>query len=188
MQGIYEQHQRAQRFVQLARRCKNPTAQFRNLIAAIYPSRAIIELMLEASENQELKSFQNKDAKKSRADFEKVLAPKVPHYYLIERIRIHDFHRFGCIPPNPNCSRMFYGGPVKLISSKGIAALIGTPKGIKYKLTGNSYIKEQRSLCERDGRFFEEETGEMFSLNEILGNFLSAIPSVIKYFEGLVSY
>jgi hypothetical protein len=187
LQGIYEQHRRARRFVQLARRCKNPTTRFSNLIAAVYPSRAIVELMLEAAEKQELKSFQNKDARKSRSDFEKVLAPKLPHYYLLEKIRIHDFHRFGCILPDPGYSRMFVGGPIELIANKGTAALAVTPKGPKHILTGNSKIKEQRPLCMRDGSFFEEETEKMLSLDEILDDFLSAVPSVIKCFESLAA-
>jgi len=186
MQGIYEQHRRARRFVQLARRCNDSIARFSNLIAAVYPSRAIVELMLEAAEKQELKSFQNKDAKRSRSDFEKVLAPMLPHYYLLEKIRIHDFHRFGCIPPNPECHRIFAGGPVKLKVSKGIAVLRLTPKGIKYTLTGNSGKEEQRSLFMLDGCFFEEESGKMLSLDEILDNFLGVVPSAIKYFESLV--
>jgi hypothetical protein len=185
LQGIYEQHRRARRFVQLARRCKNPTTRLTNLIAAVYPTRATVELMLGAAEKQELKSFQNKDAQKSRKDFEKVLAPMLPYYYLLEKIRIHDFHRFGCIPPNSKYYRMLYGGPVNLKASKGTAALAVTPKGPKHILTGNSKIKEQRPLCTRDASFFEEESGKWLSLDEILDNFLRAVPSVIKYFESL---
>jgi hypothetical protein len=171
--------------VQLARRCKNPTARFTNLIAAVYPTRATVELMLGAAEKQELKSFQNKDAQKSRKDLEKVLATKLPHYYLLEKIRIHDFHRFGCILPNRGDFHEFVGGPIELKPSKGIAALVVTPKGPKHILTGNSKIEEQRPLCMRDGNFFEEETEKMLSLDEILDDFLGAVPSVIKYFESL---
>jgi hypothetical protein len=185
LQGIHEQHRRARRFVQLARRCKDNTTRFSNLIAAVYPTRAIVELMLEAAEKQELKSFQKKDAQKSRNDFEKVLAPKLPHYNLLEKIRIHDFHRFGCIPPNPECHRIFAGGPIKLIASKGTATIVVKPKGPKHIRTGNSNIEEQRPLYMRDGCFFKEESGKMLSLDEILDDFLRAVPSVIKYFESL---
>jgi hypothetical protein len=187
LQGIYEQHRRARRFVQLAFRCKDPKVRFSNLIAAVYPARAIVELMLEAVEKQELKSFQNKNAQKSRSDFEKVLAPKLPHYYLLEKIRIHDFHRFGCIPPNLEYYYTFYGGPIKLIASKGTAAIVVKPKGPKHILTGNSKIEEQRPLYMRDGYFFEEESEKWLSLDEILGNFLRAVPGVIKYFESLAT-
>lgn len=59
--GIYEQYRRARHFVQLAHRCKIPASKFTNLIAAVYPARAIVELMLEASEKQEIVAFKNKD-------------------------------------------------------------------------------------------------------------------------------
>ncbi|HCK99056.1 MAG TPA: hypothetical protein DHW42_02980 [Candidatus Marinimicrobia bacterium] len=94
IQGILEQYKRAIRFYCLAQRCKKQSTKFFNLIAAIYPSRAIVEIMLESALNQELKIFQNSDPKKSRKDFEEKLVQKLPYYYLIEKIRIHDFHRF----------------------------------------------------------------------------------------------
>jgi hypothetical protein len=129
LQGIEEQYKRAERFVRLAKRCKKPAFQFRNLIAAVYPARAIIELMLEAAEEQELVSFKNKDAKKSRMEFEAELIPRLPYYSLIENIRIHDFHRFGCLPPLENSNMTFLGGPIKLVAKKGSAAVLFTPRG-----------------------------------------------------------
>jgi len=101
-----------------AESCKKPASRFRNLIAAIYPARAIVELMLEALDKKELTSFQNKDAGKNRGEFENLIAPKLPQYYLIEKIRIHDFHRFGCLPPQPGERVLFYGGPIKLTRAK----------------------------------------------------------------------
>lgn len=107
MQGIYEQDRRAKRLTQLAHRCKNTTVKFRNLIAAVYPARAIVGLMLEAAEKQELKSFQDKDVKKSRTEFEAKIIPILPYYHLLEKIRIHDFHRFGCLPPSKKHRKFF---------------------------------------------------------------------------------
>jgi len=184
-QGIHEQYYRTRRFLQLARRCKKTRSRFTNLIAAVYPARAIVELMLEAAEKQELRPFCNKDAKKSRDDFEEMLAPILPHYYLIEKIRIHDFHRFGCIPPNSKRREAFLGGPIKLIAKKGTAALQGTSKGYEIVLTGNSHAKEQRPLYMDDGRFFEEESKKLLSLEEILSDFLGAVPNAIAEFERL---
>lgn len=185
IQGIREQYYRVQRFLRLAHRCKKPRSRFTNLIAAVYPARAIVELMLEAAEKQELRPFLNKDATKSRKDFEEMLAPTLPHYYLIEKIRIHDFHRFGCIPPNPKQRAVFFGGPIKLIAKKGTVVLRSTSKGPEIVLTGNSDVKEQRSLYMDDGRFFEEESKRLLSLEEILGDFLGAVPRAIAEFERL---
>jgi len=185
IQGIHEQYKRARRFMRLARRCRQSTSRFTNLIAAVYPARAIVELMLEAAEKQELKPFSNKDAKRSRKDFEEMLAPKLPHYYLLEKIRIHDFHRFGCIPPDPKYRRLSFGGPIKLIANKGSAAIMVTSEGPQLTLTGNSSDKQQRPLYTDDGRFFDDTSGKLLQLDEILDDFLRAVPGVIADFERL---
>ena len=187
IQGIYEQYYRSRRFLQRAHRCKKDRSRFTNLIAAVYFSRAIVELMLEAAEKQELRPFRNKDEKESRKKFEEKLAPTLPHYYLIEKIRIHDFHRFGYIPPSPKRRKAFFGGPIELIAKGGTAALRITSRGPESVLTGNSDIKGQRPLYMDDGRFFEEESNKLFSLEEILGDFLDAVPSAIAEFEQLSS-
>lgn len=183
MQGIHEQYKRAKRFVQLAQRCNKTTYIFRNLIAAVYPARAIVELMLEAAEKQELKPFQNGDTNESRKKFEEKLAPKLPYYYLLEKIRIHDFHRFGCLPPPHKYQTMFVGGPIKLIAKNGIAALSLPPEGPKYIKTGKSSVKEQRPLYTKNGLFYDEEGGVYVQLDKILDDFLSAVPKVISDFE-----
>ncbi|MBA7485961.1 hypothetical protein ES707_21513 [subsurface metagenome] len=183
IQGIHEQYYRARRFLQLAHRCKKARSRFTNLIAAVYFARAIVELMLEAAEKQELRPFRNADAKESREQFKEKLAPTLPHYYLVEKIRIHDFHRFGCIPPSPKHREAFWGGPIRLIAKGGAAALRITPKGPEILLTGNSRAKEQRPLYMDDGRFFEEESKKLLSLEEVLRDFLGAIPSAIAEFE-----
>jgi len=183
MQGINEQYRRARRFVQLACRCKKPSTRFANLIAAVYPARAVVELMLEAAEKQELKKFHNKDIKQSRKDFEEVLTPKLPHYYLLEKIRIHDFHRFGCLPPDPHYQHVFLGGTIKLKATKGIAGLKVTPKGPEFVQTGNSSIQQQRPVHVQCGRFYEEETGKLLPLEQILEEYLNAIPQAIACFR-----
>jgi hypothetical protein len=183
MLGIYEQYTRAKRFVRLAYRCRKPVAKFTNLIAAVYPARAIVELMLEAAEKQELKPFQNKtDAKESRRKFEEEFTPKLPYHYLLEKIRIHDFHRFGCLPPSQKYQSIFAGGPIKLTARNGIAALLLPAEGPKYIKTGKSLVKEQRPLYTKNGLFYDEESGKYVPLDKILDDFLSAVPGVIEYF------
>jgi len=185
IQGIHEQYYRSRRFLQRAHRCKKARSRFTNLIAAVYFARAIVELMLEAAEKQELRLFRDKDVQGSRKKFEEKLAPTLPHYYLIEKIRIHDFHRFGCIPPSPKRREIFFGGPTKLIAKGGgAAALRVTPKGPEIVLTGNSHVKEQRPLYMDDGRFFEEGSKKLLSLEEILEDFLDAVPSAIASLRG----
>ena len=176
MQGIYEQYKRAKRFVQLARRCKKTTSRFTNLIAAVYPARAIVELMDEATKKQELRLF------RSGKKFKENIAPKLPYYNLLYRIRIHDFHRFGCLPPSQKYKTEFIGGPIKLRANKGIASLSLTAEKPKYVVTGNSSIEEDRPLFIRNGLFFDGESGKFVPLDKILDDFLRAVPSVIEYF------
>ena len=183
--GIREQYARARRFVKMAQLCKKPASRFRNLIAAIYPARAIVELMLEAFDKKELPSFKNKDPMKNRVELENLIASKLPHYYLIEKIRIHDFHRFGCLPPQVGKRVLFYGGPIKLIARKGAAILQGTSEGPKITTTGSSTVKKQRPLYSDDGRFFDEQSGTYLPLAVILGEFLDLVPDVIVEFEAL---
>jgi len=183
--GIKEQHFRALRFLRLSRSCKKQESKFRNLIAAVYPARAIAELMLESARKQELTGFRNKDMEKSARDFEQVLEPKLPYYSLVKKIRFHDFHRFGCIPPNPAHHNVFLGGPVKLVAKKGKAAIVLTSKGPEYIETGDSSIKQQRPLCTKDGFFFDEVSEQYLSLETILEEYLQAIPKTIAEFESL---
>lgn len=187
MRGINEQYYRARRFLQLALLCKKPESKFRNLIAAVYPARAIAELMLTSAEKQELRDFRNKDEGRSYSDFEKVLEPKLPYYSLLKKIRFHDFHRFGCIPPDLAHHKSFLGGPIELVAKKGTAAIVMTPKGPKYTKTGNSSIKPKRPLCTDDGFFFDEHSEQYLSLEEILQKYLNAIPQVIADFESLMA-
>jgi len=114
IRGIKEQHDRAVWFLKLCAKARDATAMFRLGFAALYPSRAIVELMLDAAERQELPAYRNKDVKKGRKKFEEELSPRLKHYKLIERIRIHDFHRSGCVPPDPERVEMFFGGPTTL--------------------------------------------------------------------------
>ena len=181
MQGIYEQYRRARHYIRLAHRCKRPVSKFTNLITAVYPSRAIIELMLEAADEQEINLPQNSGEKNSRDYLESVISQKLPYYFLVEKIRIHDFHRFGCIPPPKKRVEISISGPIKLTSKKGIASIFlkdGLPES---RVTGESFIKEHRSLCIKNGLlFFDEDSKKYIPLDKILGDFLNTIPKIIE--------
>jgi len=160
MQGIYEHYRRARHFLQLAHRCKNPVSKFTNLIAAVYPSRAIAELIIEAVKKEEIPHF------RKREEIERVIIPKLPYYKLIHRIRIHDFHRFGCLPPSPKHKTVFYGGPIILNVQKGRKLIIG-----------------DRPLLTEDGINFGTSNIKPVPLDKVLDNFLSAVPKVISEFQ-----
>src|SRR5712691_10036374 len=63
-------------------------------------------------------------------------SPKVgvnPFY--LSNDRIHDFHRFGCVPPDPKYHMVLYGGPSKLVANQGAAVLAILSEGPKFTLT-----------------------------------------------------
>jgi len=86
-EGIREHFVRACLFFNTGMQTQNYANRFRILIASVYSCRAIVELMLEQADRAELTV--------GRDELIKLLSDALPHYGLIERIRIHDFHRYG---------------------------------------------------------------------------------------------
>jgi hypothetical protein len=142
--------------------------------------------MLEAAEKQQIPSISDPEPKARRAALEVRIQQRLPYYTLIERIRIHDFHRFGIVPPDPALQETMFGGPVKLQTQGGMASVALTASGPQAITTGNSSVEQQRPLLIHDGMFFDEGLSKYVNLDEILGAFLSNAPSVIADFERLV--
>jgi hypothetical protein len=180
MRGIGEHLERAQYLFGLAQNEKDGIAKYRLMLAAIYSCRAITELMLEAAKKQEVKGLDDADPDKNRAALEGRISPMLPYYALIERIRIHDFHRFGVVPPDPRVREVMFGGPVRLTAQKGAASVALTSEGPQYRTTGNSKKALQRPLLADDGLFFDDDSSRYVSLEEVLKAFLSACPEVIS--------
>ena len=173
--GVQEHYERIQTFLDLVCKSKEPTVIFRLQVASIYFARGIIELMFEAADKDQL------DA--SRDQLKKTLPEKLRWYNLIERIRIHDFHRFGLIPPDSNTKRFSLGGPIKPHARKGKAVYSISSTGPQKECTGNSCIKEERPLISNDGRFYDDETNKWVTIKQILKDFLCDIPAVIDEFK-----
>ena len=175
LSGIKEHHSRIRAFFEIARNTEDPATVFRLHIACIYFARGIIELLFEAADRQQISS--------SREELKTSLPDKLRWYDLIERIRIHDFHRFGIIPPKPTQKTMFLGGPVKVKAKRGAASYSILPTGPKIETTGDSKVDEQRPLICGNGSFFDDTTGRSVTLVQILEDFLIDIPDVIKEYE-----
>ena len=173
--GVQEHYERIQTFLKLACKSEDPIVIFRLQVAGIYFARGIIELIFEVADKEQL-SF-------SRNQLKETLPEKLRWYNLIEKIRIHDFHRFGLIPPNPNMKRLFCGGTIKLNAIKGKAGYSIQPTGPKKEVTGDSHINEQRPLISDDGRFYDDETNRYVSIEQILKDFLCDVPAVINEFK-----
>jgi hypothetical protein len=183
LRGINEHYERVTWFAALADKADNNKERFRLLISSLYSARAIIELMFEAAERQEVPGYLDKDAKKCRKNFEPEIASRITHYSLVERIRIHDFHRYGVIPPNPDRQELFFGGPITLKANRGGAELSIPETGPQLTLSGSSSIKDQRSLCNANGEFFDDISEKYLPLGQIVGEFLESVPEALKWFQ-----
>ena len=183
LKGVLEHFDRVRFFRELAATRADATDKQRLMLAAIYSCRAIVELMLEASEKQEVAGFENEDPKHSRETYELHIQQRIPYYFLIERIRIHDFHRFGLTPADPNAHELFFGGPAKVIAQKGSATLSITNKGPDTTVTGSSRVKLQRPLIIQNGLFFDDELQTFVGLDQVLKEFLGQVAVLIAEFQ-----
>ena len=173
--GVLEHYNRIRFFFEEARKSSDAVSSFRLMMASVYSARAIVELIFLAADKEQLNV--------TREELKNTLPQKLPWYNLIEKIRIHDFHRFGITPPDPKMKVMFQGGPIKLRAQKGAAVYSLQSAGPKHRLTGSSGIEEQRPLLRKDDEFFDDETKQYVPFERIVGDFLNAILEVIKEFE-----
>jgi hypothetical protein len=123
---------------------------------------------------------------KNRKEFEETYLSTLPHYLLIEKIRIHDFHRFGCVRGTP---QVFYGGPTKLKACEGEAAVflpLHGPGAKEVLMTGKSKVEEQRPLLRNGDMFFDDLSNTYLTLDQILLPYLAAVEPVIAKFKELI--
>jgi hypothetical protein len=177
--GVREQFERAKFFLwEAVASSDDPQYRFRRLMASVYFARSVVEIILEASVKRKVK--------KNRTELEADLVAKLPRYALIEKIRIHDFHRFGIVPHNG----LVLAGPIKLTARSGDAGFmvpLTSDEGRMKIETGKSHVEEQRPLQMWGEQIFDEESNSYLSLDQILDDYLKAVPSVIEDFEAMLS-
>ena len=144
--GVKEHHSRIQSFLEIANNTEDSATVFRLYIACIYFAQGIIELIYEAADNKQIPS--------SREQMKEQLSEKLRWFKLIEKIRLHDFHRYGITPPNQNMNVCFLGGPIKLKAQKGHAIYKIPSSGPKIETSGHSTVHEQQPLLYKNGLFF----------------------------------
>lgn len=185
--GVKEHFTRALLYRRLATGQPREDA-YRLGIAAIYSCCALADVMITAAEKQELRGFEHVDEKQSKRDFKAHIGPKLAHYDLVARIRIHDFHRFGIRPPSETVLEEFYGGPVRLVAPPGgMVRMSLTPTGPLVGASGGGYVKPDRPLLQRDGKFYDDLSGQYLTLAQLLDAFLSSAEEVVAEFEALLT-
>jgi hypothetical protein len=176
--GVREHFVRAVDFCNVGAQSPYPRS-FRLFLSAAYSCQAIVELMFEEAKENFINLEQN--------HLKPMLKPLLPHFALIEKLRIHDFHRFGLAPPNPRAITQIGRGPIKLeVQPKGEAyfsvPLNGSPPK---EFTKNARIKKQRPLLSINGAFHDEDLDEYVPFPKILQAFLRAVPAAVAEYEKL---
>ena len=172
--GAREQVARTQMHLSESLASSDPTTRFRKLIAAVYPGRAAIEIMREAAARGELTVDLN--------ELDERIGTALPRHELIQRIRFHDFHRFG-VMPRPAA---FVGGPMRLKASKGgIAQVQFSPSGPQITERGNANVVLNRELQTDGDRAFDDASGQWVPIDQAIQEYVEALPAALKIFEGL---
>jgi hypothetical protein len=157
-------------------------AKFRILLAAAYSCRAIVELMLEETTPE-------RDALTvDREGLTALFVAKLPYFRLIERVRIHDFHRYGLSPPIPGVNHVMYRGPTTLtVGGDGPGTAFWTlgRNGPETFVKGSGKVKEHRPLLEVNGAFYDDATKTYVPLSKIIREYLLAMPAMIDEFNKL---
>jgi hypothetical protein len=173
LEGIIEQFERARVFLREAQQHTDLRERFRRLMAAVYFGRAAVEIMLEAADMEVVRV--------SRSDLEQRLVAALPGYMLLEKLRIHDFHRFGVLPRDG----MFMGGMVTFRVQDGHAAMALFPSGPERSTSGQSKIIERRALHMNGPEVFDEESSSYVTVDTVLLRYLEAMPKAIEMFRAL---
>lgn len=185
--GVREHLSRAQLYRRLAIGLTSEDA-YRLEMAAIYSCCALADIMVTAAEKQEVRGFEHTDEMQSKQDFKAHIGPKLAYYELVARIRIHDFHRFGIRPPSETTLEEFYGGSVRMIAPPGgMVRMTLTPTGPLVEASGGGRVKADRPLLQRDGKFYDDMSGQFLTLERLLSAFLSTAAEVLVEFEALLS-
>ena len=172
--GIREQHKRALIFLAEASTVDAPVDKFRRLMASVYFCRAVVELMLESAKMEE--------TTEDRAAVEELVRPLLPRYMLVEKLRIHDFHRFGVVPQKG----VFMGGPMKHTAVKGYAVSQLTNKSIETSTTGDSKVSLQRPLLTRGIEVFDDEADEWLPVEKVVLEYVQGVPEAVKAFRSVL--
>ena len=123
----------------------------------------------------------------SRQDLKTWFENEISFFLLIEKIRIHDFHRFGCLPPSNKYITSFIGGPIKLTASSGYAGMQISSKGEAISTSGNSSINKQRPLYNNDGLFYDESSDSYIKLEYILEEYTKSLENIVSKFKKLIT-
>jgi len=173
--GVREQVVRAQMHLSEALASSDPTARFRKFIAAMYPGRAAVEIMREAATQGELTVDCD--------ELDKRIGAVLPGHTLIQKIRLHDFHRFGVMPRPAT----FVGGPMRLKSSKGgVARVQFPPAGPQITKRGNADVVLNRPLQTDGDRAFDDASCEWVHIDQAIREYVETLPAALEIFEGLL--
>jgi len=174
VEGALEHLERAKLFYNEGLSSHDRLDAFRRFVASVYFARGAVEIMLVAARDGIVKVPEGD----IRAAFMGIL----PHYELIGRLRVHDFHRYG-LRPHPG---VVMQGPISVRGGPGGATIAIGPSGEVIKETsGGMSISENRPVTIMGEKVLVEATGQYLMLPQILRPYLEALPEAIMRFREL---
>ena len=163
---ISDHFYRAIYFLNICRQAENLEGYNWNLLASVYSSRAIVEIVFHSFE----KGYLGQNSEKFMAE----ARVKVRRFKLIETLRVQDFHR-GPVQFNPNA--MSFVGPAKGKSSSQRGSLVGlsfapdTGKMVEHKLR-NASIRYDRPLTINGLSAHDHDRDEMVQIDIAVEEYL----------------
>ena len=163
---ISDHFYRAIYFLNICRQAEELEGYNWNILASIYSSRAIVEIVFHSFQ----KGYLSQDPEKFMVEARK----NVRRFKLVETIRVQDFHR-GPVKFNPNA--MSFVGPAKGKTSSQSGSLVGwsvapdTGKMVEHKLR-NASIKYDRPLTINGLSAHDHDRDEMVQIDIAVEEYL----------------
>lgn len=171
---LAEHLSRARFFLDQSKTEKDATRKSWFVLATVYPSRAVVEVMIDRLRRGMLKG--------EFEDFLTKAAEQVQYFKVIEYLRVQDFHR-RAVRFAPGRLGMF--GPIKLGTgnSPGGAATVSGAFGeaMHADTAKTGYVKQDRPVQIRDFEIYVEQEG-WASIDRVLAVYLDQLEAFILAF------
>jgi len=179
LDGLNAKYRRARTLLDGALACTDRTSRFDKLVSAIEPAVGIPEQITQARQGR------FREIRIGKSELRRHLIGELPHLELLEKLRIHDFHRAGLTAPAGTTT---IHGEIRLEArGPGGFAQHGLTwpdnKPITRHSAGGSVTLDNKMVYQHEDTFLDETMGQYFSLEVLLSEFLEKAPVVIEWFR-----
>jgi hypothetical protein len=180
LDGLKAKYRRSRGLLDEARAIADPTLREDKLVPAIAQAVGIPDQIINAATGR----FREID--RNPEEVRRHLTGALPHFELLRRLRIQDFHRAGLT--SRGGTRTIHGEVrMEARGADQFAAygLDANDKPFLQKSEGGSVTLDPKLVIQRDGSFYDEATGRYHSLEELLSEFLEHVPTIIDWFRSI---